>query len=193
MPDASEHRGLTVLRLSVRIPHQTSLSRDDSACGSDSSGDKQSQVASGMHKRRCRGRLRSQAQPSISHTRGAKPDPMDHISRAMERGEQHSCGEHREGASERAGHDWKLAPAKCRLLKNGTEKQTQDQEVSCRNSRHNLMAEVRKERNGESRCYAGNRCESGVEDSRGHPSQRSNDWPVMTPLENQVQRDAQEK
>lgn len=117
-----------------------------------------------MHERRCRGRLRSQAQPSICHTRGAEPDPMRHISRAMERSEQHSCRKDRKATSERAGHDWKEAPAKHRLLKNGTEKQTQDQEVSCRNSRHNLMADVGKERDGESRRYAGNRCERGVED-----------------------------
>src|SRR5581483_2376211 len=117
---------------------------------------------------------------------------MRHISRTMERGEQHSCGEDREGTSERAGHNWKQAPSKHRLLKNGAEKQTQDQEVGCRNSRHNLMAEVGKERDRESGRYTGKRCESGVEDIGGHPSQRRNHRPAMTPLENQVQRDAQE-
>jgi hypothetical protein len=113
-----------------------------------------------MQKRRRSGRRRSQPQPSISHARGAKPDPMDHISRAMERREQHSCGKDREDVSERAGHDWKQAPAKHRLLKNRTEKETWDDESTCRNSRHNLMAEVGKERHGESRCCAGKRCQS---------------------------------
>ena len=54
------------------------------------------------------------------------------------------------------------------------------------------MAEVGKERDGESRRYADKRCERGVEDIGGHPSQRRNHRPVMTPLESQVQRDAQE-
>jgi hypothetical protein len=115
---------------------------------------------------------------------------MGQISGAVEDGEQKSRGNDSEGASERAGHHWKQAAAKHRLLKNRT--QNEAQEINYRHCGHDLVAEMDEEHNAERRCDAGDWRNGGVEDIGSHPPQGRHDWQVMAALEDHVQNDAQE-
>jgi hypothetical protein len=115
---------------------------------------------------------------------------MGQISGAVEDGEQKSRGNDSEGASERAGHHWKQAAAKHRLLKNRT--QNEAQEINYRHCGHDLVAEMDEEHNAERRCDAGDWRNGGVEDIGSHPPQGRHDWQVMAALEDHVQSDAQE-